>query len=541
MTRAHATGAGDLFSERGLSGERALSGERGLSDERALSGGLPRRLAAERPAILVVGDVMLDGWWSGTIERLCREAPAPVVDIATRAFAPGGAANTAMNLAALGARVSVAGIIGADDAGATLRRQLESAGIDVTHLHSHPDMVTTTKIRISSGGQVMLRIDDSARAVPADALAGLAASVRSAVGDQDAVVVCDYGTGVLADPVRIALQETLAGDGAYTAGGAAVGRPLTVVDAHDPHPWAGLQPDLATPNALEAARLLGLRLPEGPGRVDALAGHREALLTAAGAEAVVVTLDKDGTALFTADGGTHRTWARPAAEKQASGAGDTFVAALTLARSVGLPLTTSLDLAQAAADVVVHQPGTSVCSTAQLGRHLESFADTVLGADELALQLAAHRARGQRIVLTNGCFDVLHSGHTRYLNQAKQLGDVLVVALNSDASVRRLKGPGRPINPGADRAAVIAALSCVDYVTIFDTPTASPLITQIKPDIYAKGGDYTPEMLAETGAVEDYGGRVAILDYVADRSTTAVVHRIRAGVGGEVSEAADPG
>ncbi|MDR6414391.1 D-glycero-beta-D-manno-heptose 1-phosphate adenylyltransferase [Pseudarthrobacter sulfonivorans] len=519
-------------------GPAARAGD--LSSQRALSGGLPGRLAAERPTILVIGDVMLDGWWSGTIERLCREAPAPVVDVTSRDFAPGGAANTAMNLAALGARVSVAGIIGTDDAGATLRRKLESAGIDTSHLQSHSDMVTTTKIRISSGGQVMLRIDDSARTVPADALAALATSVRAAVGHQDAVLVCDYGTGVLADPVREALEEALrveAGDV-----GTVRGRPLTVVDAHDPRPWAGLQPDLVTPNAQEAARLLDLRLADGNGRVETVTRHRDALLTSTGARSVVVTLDRDGTVLFAADGTTHRTWARPAAEKQASGAGDTFVAALTLARSAGLPLTASLDLAQAAADVVVHQPGTSVCSTAQLSRHLESFADTALGVEELALQVSVHRARGERIVLTNGCFDVLHSGHTRYLNQAKQLGDVLVVALNSDESVRRLKGPGRPINTGAERAAVIAALSCVDYVTIFDTPTASPLIRRLKPDVYAKGGDYTPEMLAETDAVGECGGRVAILDYVAERSTTAVVQRIRAGAEAEpVSEAADLG
>lgn len=173
---------------------------------------------------------------------------------------------------------------------------------------------------------------------------------------------------------------------------------------------------------------------------------------------------------------------------QIKGAGDTFVAALTLARSAGRPLTASLDLAQAAAEVVVHQPGTSVCSTARLSRHLESFVDTSLGAEELALQVQEHRAQGQRIVLTKGCFDVLHSGHTRYLNQAKQLGDVLVVALNSDDSVRMLKGPGRPINSQADRAAVIAALSCVDYVTVFDSPTTIPLIRQLKPEVYAKGG-----------------------------------------------------
>ena len=498
----------------------AVSGD--LSSQRGLSEWLPRRLAAEQPAITVIGDVMLDGWWSGSIERLCREAPAPVVDVATRDFAPGGAANTAMNLAALGARVAVAGIIGTDDAGTTLRRKLQDAGIDVRHLHTHPDMVTTTKIRISSGGQVMLRIDDSARAIPADALEALAASVRAAVGHQDAVLVCDYGTGVLAGPVREALIEALGGP---------VSRPLTVVDAHDPRPWAPLRPDLATPNAQEAGRLLGLRLPEGPDRVDALTRHRETLSDATGARAVVVTLDRDGTVLFSADGGTHRTWARPAAEKQASGAGDTFVAALTLARSAGLPLTASLDLAQAAADVVVHQPGTSVCSTAQLSRYLASFADTALSVDELAQELEGHRSQGQRIVLTNGCFDVLHKGHTRYLNQAKQLGDILVVALNSDASVRRLKGPDRPINTEADRAAVIAALSCVDYVTVFDTPTASPLIRRLRPEVYAKGGDYTPEMLEETGAVEECGGRVAILDYVAERSTSAVVNRIRAGEG----------
>ena len=497
-----------------------------LSSQRALSEWLPGRLAAEQPSILVIGDVMLDGWWSGSIERLCREAPAPVVDIQSRESVPGGAANTAMNLAALGAKVSVAGIIGTDDAGEDLRRQLAAAGIDVRHLHAHPDMVTTTKIRISSGGQVMLRLDDSARTVPAEALAALAASVGAAVEHRDAVLVCDYGTGVVDGPVRSALAGVLGG-----TDGAGGDRPLVVVDAHDPRPWAAVRPDLVTPNAQETARLLDRKLPEGQERVDAVGADAGALLQGTGARAVVVTLDRDGTVLLTPDGVQHRTWARPAAEKQASGAGDTFVAALTLARAAGLPLTASLDLAQAAADVVVHQPGTSVCSTAQLSRYLKAFADTALGEDELQRQVEVHRAQGQRIVLTNGCFDVLHSGHTRYLNQAKQLGDILVVALNSDDSVRRLKGAGRPINSMADRAAVVAALSCVDYVTVFDTPTATPLIQRLRPEVYAKGGDYTPEMLAETAAVEEYGGRVAILDYVAERSTTAVVKRIRDGEG----------
>ncbi|MBT2594132.1 D-glycero-beta-D-manno-heptose 1-phosphate adenylyltransferase [Arthrobacter sp. ISL-72] len=493
-----------------------------LADQRGLADWLPGRLAAVAPSVTVVGDVMLDGWWNGSIERLCREAPAPVVDITSRAFAPGGAANTAMNLAALGARVRIAGVVGCDDAGKELRRQLRAAGVNVSHLHEHPDMVTTTKTRISSAGQVLLRFDDVVRKVPKDALAALALTLPSALEGQDAVVVCDYGTGALAGPVGEALKTALAGRR---------GGPITVVDAHDPRGWAALQPDLATPNALEAARILGVALPAGGDRAAFLAEHRKELAEATAARAVVVTLDRDGTVLLPATGDAHRTWARPATEKQASGAGDTFVAALTLARACTLPLTTSLDLAQAAADVVVHHAGTSVCSSADLTRYLASFADTALSADELARHIQGDRAEGRRIVLTNGCFDVLHRGHTRYLNQAKQLGDILVVALNSDESVRRLKGPGRPINTVADRAAVIAALSCVDYVTVFDTPTPIPLIEKLRPDIYAKGGDYTPEMLAETEAVERCGGQVSILDYVADLSTTAVVKRIRNGEG----------
>ena len=500
-----------------------------LSEQRGLAAWLPRRLAEERPAVLVVGDLILDGWWSGPSDRMCREAPAPVVDINRREFSPGGAANTAMNLASLGARVSVAGLIGTDDAGTELKRQLLAAGVDTTFLMEDPDLVTTTKIRISSGGQVLLRFDDAAAEVPEDALAALAAVLPAAVERQDAVVICDYGTGVLAGPVRHRLTGALARRGPNQ---------LVVVDAHDPRPWARLEPDLATPNAQEAARLLDCRLSGGPERAAVVTRHGQQLLKATGARAVVVTLDRDGTVLVMADGTSHRTWARPATEKQASGAGDTFVAALTLARAASLPLTASLDLAQAAADVVVHHPGTSVCGTDELGRYLESFADTALTADELERHIRAHRSDGQRVVLTNGCFDVLHSGHTRYLNQAKQLGDILVVALNSDGSVRRLKGPERPINSVADRAAVIAALSCVDYVTVFDTPTPIPLIEQLRPEIYAKGGDYTPEMLAETEAVEAYGGRVCILDYVAERSTTAMVQRIRNGEGAVVSETA---
>jgi D-beta-D-heptose 7-phosphate kinase/D-beta-D-heptose 1-phosphate adenosyltransferase len=507
-------------------------------------------LAEERPSVTVIGDSILDGWWEGTIERFCREAPAPVVKVQRRDFAPGGAANTAMNLAAMGAQVRLVSLVGEDSAGQELLGRLRSAGVDVQYVVSHPGMPTTTKFRVSSGGQVMLRLDDAATELPAQGLDAVAAAIPDAIADASAVVLCDYGAGALDGPVRSTILGLLTPleQGAPLEQGvpSEQGTPLkqgapaksrqdtlVVVDAHHPGSWADLKPDLATPNAQEASRLLGVELPGGAARCPFVEAHADQLLRASGAAAVVVTLDREGTLTVRSNGAnqplsTHRTWARPQAEKQASGAGDTFVAALTLARAAGLPLTTSVDLGQAAADVVVHRPGTSVCTTDELTRHLSGFADTALTATELAQQVEAHRRDGKRIVLTNGCFDVLHRGHTRYLNQAKQLGDVLVVALNSDSSVKQLKGPDRPVNHEADRAAVIAALSCVDHVTVFDTPTPIPLIELLKPDVYAKGGDYTPGMLAETVAVERYGGTVSILDYVPEHSTTAVLERIRA-------------
>ena len=487
-----------------------------LSGQNGLAAWIPGRLAELAPTVTVVGDVMLDGWWSGTIDRLCREAPAPVVEVTRRTFVPGGAANTAMNLAAMGAQVRLAGLIGADFAGRRLRSLLTEAGIDISALIEHAGITTTTKYRIVSGDQVILRLDESGREYPADAVAELARAMGHLTAQCEAIVVCDYGSGALSEQLKSVL------------GGARGQRPLTVVDAHDPRAWAGIEPDLVTPNAQEAATVLGLRVDHRVERAALFAERGSELLTSTGAATAVVTLDRDGSVLLNGDGATHRTWARPATEKQASGAGDTFVAALTLGRCAGLPLTTSVDLAQAAADVVVHRFGTSVCSTADLTRHLDALGDQAMDPVELGARIAAARAVGERIVLTNGCFDVLHRGHTRYLNQAKQLGDILIVALNSDESARRLKGPGRPINSVGDRAGVLAALSCVDYVTVFDTDTPIPLIESLRPDIYAKGGDYSPQMLAETPVVHACGGQVRILDYVPDHSTTEVARRIRA-------------
>ena len=523
-----------------------------LSEVRGLSPEVARALRDAAPVVSVVGDLVLDGWWQGTTERMTREAPAPVVEVATRRYVPGGAANTAVNLAALGARVRVAGLVGDDEAGRRLTELLAAHGVDTTGVVRVRGLTTVAKNRVLVDDQVLIRLDDLAtEPAPPPALSQLAENATTQSRGADAELVCDYGTGALTGVVLDAL----------VARPAAERPPLVVVDAHDLRPWARLRPDVVTPNAGETAALAGLALGDSlpaDERVARVSGAAEAVLDAAGAAAVVVTLDHDGTITLVGgpgDGGSassglavpppgadgddprearvrHRTWARRARERQASGAGDSFVAALTVGRAAGLPLTTSVDLAQAAADIVVQRFGTSVCSTDDLVVHLDRTGDLMLGVDELARRLDDERAVGRRVVLTNGCFDVLHRGHTTYLTQAKQLGDVLVVALNDDASTRRLKGPGRPINALADRAGVLSALSCVDYVTSFGTDTAVPLIRRLRPDLYAKGGDYTPQMLEETAAVVEGGGEVRILDYVSDHSTTGIVDRIRGAAGG---------
>ncbi len=501
-----------------------------------VSAELVEAMRERAPRITVIGDLILDGWWQGRSERMSREAPAPVVEITERRYSPGGAANTAANLAALGAEVSLVGVVGDDANGGRLLTLLQECGVDVSDVLVSRTTPTVTKVRVSGSDQVLLRIDDVPPAgYGADDLRELARRAVAATSGAELEVICDYDSGALAGPLTDALvsRDT---------------RPaLTIVDAHDLDRWAALRPDIVTPNAAEAQRLIGSSFSGSPltgsssssDRAAAVVAASDRLIAASGAAAVVVTLDRDGSMTVDADGLARRTHAHPTDETRASGAGDTFVAALAMGRACGLGLVESVDLAQAAADVVVQRPGTSICSSADLVTRLGNGHDLTIDADDLEAVLGRHRESGARIVFTNGCFDVLHRGHTGYLRQAKLLGDVLVVALNDDDSVRRLKGPSRPVNKAGDRATVLAALGCVDYVTVFETDTPIPLIERIRPDVYAKGGDYTPEMLEETGVVRAYGGQVVILDYLPSQSTTAIVERIRASAVPDPRDSAD--
>lgn len=475
------------------------------------------------PLVVVIGDCILDRWTVGEAERVSREAPAPVVRVTETIAVPGGAANTAVNARALGARVRMVGLIGDDEAGRVLRDRLDAAGVDTSHLVVVEGTTTTTKSRVVGGDRVVVRVDELAATPTAEHGARLGEAVARAIRCADAAVVCDYGLGVQASDVVPMLDRDRPG--------------AVVVDAHDLTRWAALAPDLVTPNAGEAATLLGRELGVGSERAAAVVAARRDVLDRTGARAAVVTLDRDGTVLLepaaerdgtgpTAER-AFRTRATPASEQQASGAGDTFCAAATVALAVRTPLREAVSVAQAAADVVVREAGTSVCSAAALLESVTAPAATVVDHDELADAVERARQDGRRVVFTNGCFDVVHRGHTTYLRQARDLGDLLVVALNDDDSVRRLKGPERPINPAEDRAGVLAALACVDLVTVFATDTPIPLIERLRPEVYVKGGDYSPEMLRETEVVRSYGGEVVMVDYVPEHSTSAVVRRIR--------------
>ena len=474
-----------------------------------LTADVPARLAAKRPRVLVVGDMILDEWLTGNAERLCREAPAPVVAVANRAAAPGGAANTAVNLAALGADVRMVSAVGDDDSGRRLLAALRESGVDTSLVAVEKNRRTTTKRRIVAGDQVLVRLDDG------DRDQAPLSDVDISDG-ADAVVVCDYGTGLLSGSVRDALRKVRKG------------LPLLVVDAHEPARWAELAPDLVTPNAAEAETVLGQPIPRD-GQVAFLDAHRATILARTGAAAVVVTLDRDGAVLLDGTRPPHRTSARPVPDNHTAGAGDTFCAALTVARCCGLSPVAAVELAQAAADVVVHRPETAVCTVADLAARLGDGAGVAVDHDRLAELVAEHRAAGRRVVFTNGCFDVLHRGHVTHLNEARRLGDVLIVAVNSDDGVTRLKGPGRPVNGLHDRLAVLASLGCVDHLTVFDEDTPVELLRRLAPEIYAKGGDHHPDLLAEADVVREYGGEVRILRYLPDRSTSGLINRIRGG------------
>lgn len=468
--------------------------------------------------VLVVGEAMLDSYLAGSAGSICREAPVPIVVVAERKDVPGGAANAAANVRSLGGEPLLLSVIGDDSEGDLLWRALEDRGVATDHLFIQNSRRTLAKQRVLAEAQLLVRFDQgSVGPIDAEVETGLIDRLRRLYFDCDAVLVSDYGYGVLTPRIIRAIA------------GLQAQLPRTLVmDSKNPAAYRRLRPTAVKPNYAEALRLLGERPAGDPrARVDQMVSHGERLLSLTGARSVVVTLDFDGAVLFERGAPAYRTYARPTVHSRAAGAGDTFVSAFTLALAAGGPSTAAAELASAASAIVVGKDGTATCSAQELRHHLSAEGKIVLALPRLVERVESYRAQGRRIVLTNGCFDILHSGHIAFLDRARGLGDVLIVGVNTDEGVRRLKGPARPINRLEDRLQVLAALSGVDHVTAFAEDTPINLIRAVRPDVFVKGGDYTRETLPEAPFVEELGGVVQILPYIEDRSTTGIIERIR--------------
>ncbi len=465
----------------------------------------------ERARVLVAGDIMLDRYWHGPAARISPEAPVPVVRITAADDRPGGAANVALNLAALGTGVGLIGAVGEDEAAAILASQLAAAGV-ATHLLSCPDRPTITKLRVMSRNQQLLRLDFEEPLTAAD-IAALPARVESLLTSCDVLVLSDYAKGSLQDPA--ALIERAA------AAGVAV---LVDPKGNDFQRYRGAT--LLTPNLAELEAVIG-----PCGDEATLCARGRALAENLELGALLVTRGEQGMTLLRPGQPELHLPARAREVYDVTGAGDTVIAVLAGALAAGAELPDAVALANLAAGIVVGKLGTATVSGPELHQALrrERGAETgVLNPEQLLIEVADARARGERIVFTNGCFDLLHAGHVSYLRQARALGDRLIVAVNDDASVRRLKGAGRPLNPVARRMAVLAGLEAVDWVVSFTEDTPEHLLQQLRPEILVKGGDYREDQVVGWQIVTGYGGEVRALGLVEDCSTTALVDRIRA-------------
>jgi D-beta-D-heptose 7-phosphate kinase/D-beta-D-heptose 1-phosphate adenosyltransferase len=462
--------------------------------------------------VIVVGDVMLDRYIWGEVERISPEAPVPVVRSIHRSEQPGGAANVAMNVAGLGAKASLFGFCAADADGECLRACLAKAGIDsdLTVVASHP---TTSKLRILGGSQQMLRLDTEETSSYSDsAYEDLSAKVEAALSSGGILVLSDYAKGVLSEPVcRRLIQRARA-----------LGVPVLI----DPKQRDFARYRGATticPNLHELSTATGVPAKDLEGVLAA--GQR--LISALELESITVTLSEKGIAVLF----PHSQTMSPAAARQVfdiSGAGDTVIATLALTRACNLDTGTALAVANMAAGIVVGKVGTVPVSRdeliASLMPELELNArEKVLDLGQLKTRTSAWRASGKKIAFTNGCFDLLHIGHITLLEQARREADRLVVAINSDASVRNLKGRGRPVVGGNERARILAAMFAVDAVVIFDAPTPIAVIEALRPDVIVKGGDYDESTVVGAKEVRSWGGRVKIVPTVEGFSTTNLI------------------
>lgn len=488
-----------------------------MSDRAALAAHLDRFADA---VVVVVGDIMLDRYIYGTANRLSPEAPVPVLKIEREAEMLGGAGNVARNLSALGATTRLVAVVGEDEGGTKVAGFVSALAGATADLVVDPGRPTSRKDRFVAGTQQLLRADRERADPIADGIAeDVFARTSAALTGAGAMIVSDYDKGVLT-PGLLARLIALATE---------AGVPVFVdPKGQDYARYSGAA--LVTPNRAELTAATGL--PTGDdGEVEAAARR---LTMDAGVHRVLATRGPAGMTLLNDDGAFHHIPAEAQEVFDVSGAGDTVIATAAAGVAAGLEWTVAVQLANVAAGVVVAKAGTAVArpdeiSAELLHRDLADAEAKLARGDALDDRVAGWRARGLTVGFTNGCFDLLHPGHIHLLSQAKRTCDRLIVGLNSDASVRRLKGASRPVQTEAARAAVLGALAAVDLVAVFEEDTPEALIRTIRPDVLVKGADYTVETVVGADVVQSYGGRVVLAELKDGHSTTATIGRLRDG------------
>ncbi|MBS0969109.1 bifunctional D-glycero-beta-D-manno-heptose-7-phosphate kinase/D-glycero-beta-D-manno-heptose 1-phosphate adenylyltransferase HldE [Chimaeribacter arupi] len=467
-----------------------------------------------RAGVLVVGDVMLDRYWYGPTSRISPEAPVPVVKVDTIEERPGGAANVAMNIASLGAASRLVGLTGVDDAARALNAKLDEVNVqcDFVPVPTHP---TITKLRVLSRNQQLIRLDFEEGFEGIDPQPVLD-RIQQALPTCGALVLSDYAKGALADvQPMIALAK-------------AAGVPVLVdPKGNDFERYRGAT--LLTPNLSEFEAVVGRCKEEAQ-----LVERGMKLIADFDLSALLVTRSEQGMTLLQPGKPPLHLPTEAQEVYDVTGAGDTVIGVLAAALAAGNSLEESCFLSNAAAGVVVGKLGTSTVSPVELENAIHGRAETGFGImteAELKRAVADARKRGEKVVMTNGVFDILHAGHVSYLANARKLGDRLIVAMNSDASTKRLKGESRPVNPETQRMIVLSALEAVDWVVLFEEDTPQRLIAEILPDLLVKGGDYQPHEIAGSKEVWAAGGDVRVLNFEDGCSTTNIIKSIKEGRG----------
>lgn len=463
----------------------------------------------KQAGVLVVGDVMLDRYWHGPANRISPEAPVPVVKVTMVEERPGGAANVAMNIASLGANSRLVGLTGIDDAAKALTENLNAVQVrcDFVAIPTHP---TITKLRVLSRNQQLIRLDfeegfDNVDAQP------MLERIEQALPHIGALVLSDYAKGALTHVEKMIALANKAGV-------------PVLIDPKGNNFERYRGATLLTPNMSEFEAIVG---PCKKNQDVEEKGMK--LLQSLDLTALLITRSEQGMSLIRRDEAPLHLPTQAQEVFDVTGAGDTVIGVLAASIASGRPLHEACALANAAAGVVVGKLGTSTVSPIELENAIRGRADTGFGVmteSELKQAVANARQRGERVVMTNGCFDILHAGHVSYLANARKLGDRLIVAVNSDASTRRLKGETRPVNPLEQRMAVLGALGAVDWVVPFEEDTPQRLIAEVLPDILVKGGDYQPEDIAGSAEVWAAGGEVKVLNFEDGISTTNIIKNI---------------